>query len=170
GRTVVCAASASRRTCSSRPARSLTACALCLRRSTTSFSTGAGESMDDTKREWVRSWLTKVHSDLRSARALVALTEPATDTAVYHCQQAAEKALKSYLAFRDHALERTHDLQRLLDIATALEPAFASLETQADVLNPYATAFRYPDTLGIQFPSVAEATTAIEHAQAVYDF
>lgn len=23
--------------------------------------------MDDTKREWVRSWLTKAHSDLRSA-------------------------------------------------------------------------------------------------------
>ena len=51
--------------------------------------------MDDTKREWVRSWLVKAHSDLRSARALVALLEPATDTATYHCQQAAEKALNS---------------------------------------------------------------------------
>lgn len=39
--------------------------------------------MDDTKREWVRSWLIKAHSDLRSARALVALAEPATDTAIY---------------------------------------------------------------------------------------
>ena len=31
--------------------------------------------MDDTKQEWVRSWLIKVHSDLRSARALVDLAE-----------------------------------------------------------------------------------------------
>ena len=54
--------------------------------------------MDDTKREWVRSWLTKAHSDLRSACALMALAEPATDTAIYHCQQAAEKSLKGYLA------------------------------------------------------------------------
>lgn len=112
----------------------------------------------------------KAHSDLRSARALVALPEPATDTAIYHCQQAAEKALKGYLAFRDRPLERTHDLERLLELATALEPAFAPLETQADVLNPYATAFRYPNTLDVQFPSVAEVNTAIEHAQAIYDF
>jgi len=126
--------------------------------------------MDDTKREWVRSWLVKAHSDLRSARALAALSEPATDTAVYHCQQAAEKALKGYLAFRDQPLERTHDLERLLGLATALEPAFATLETPVDILNPYATAFRYPDNLGVQFPSVAEVTAAIEHAQAIYDF
>lgn len=126
--------------------------------------------MDDTKREWVRSWLIKAHSDLRSARALLALDEPATDTAVYHCQQAAEKALKGYLAFRDQPLERTHDLEWLLELAIALEPTFAPLETQADVLNPYATAFRYPDMLGVQFPSVAEVNIAIEHAQAIYDF
>lgn len=79
----------------------------------------------------MRSWLVKAHSDLRSARALVALAEPATDTAIYHCQQAAEKALKGYLAFRDQPLERTHDLDRLLELATALEPAFAPLETSS---------------------------------------
>jgi len=39
----------------------------------------AGEFMDDTKREWVRSWLTKADSDLPSARALVAVAEPATE-------------------------------------------------------------------------------------------
>ena len=33
--------------------------------------------MDDTKRDWVRSWLIKARTDLRSARALVALPEPA---------------------------------------------------------------------------------------------
>jgi hypothetical protein len=103
--------------------------------------------MDETKREWVRSWLVKAHSDLRFARALVSLIEPATDTAIYHCQQAAEKSLKGYLAFRDQPLE-----------------------TQADMLNPYATAFRYPDTLGVQFPSVAEVNNAIEHAQVICDF
>jgi hypothetical protein len=32
--------------------------------------------MDDIKREWVRSWLVKAHSDVRSARALLALDEP----------------------------------------------------------------------------------------------
>ncbi len=111
----------------------------------------------------------KALSHLRSARALAALTEPATDTAVYHCQQAAEKALKAYLAFRDQPLERTHDLERLLELTTALEPALARLENPAEVLTPYATAFRYPDALDVQLPSVLEANAAIEHAQAIYD-
>lgn len=162
-------ASASRRMCSSRPARNSTACASCLPRSTTSFFKGAGSFMDDTTREWVRPWLVKAHSDLRSARALMALAEPATDTAIYHCQQAAEKALTGCLAFRDQPLERTHDLERLLELVSALDPAFASLETQASILSPYATAFRYPDTPNAQFPSVAEVKTAMECAQAVYD-
>jgi len=95
---------------------------------------------------------------------------PPTPLSIYHCQQAAEKALKGYLAFRDHPLARTHDLERLLELAAALDAAFAPLETQADVLNPYATAFRYPNALGSQFPSVAEVNTAIAHAQAIYDF
>jgi HEPN domain-containing protein len=94
---------------------------------------------------------------------------PSTDTAIYHCQQVAEKALKGLLAFHDQPLERTHDLERLLELATALEPALAPLETQADILNPDATAFRYPNTLDVQFPSVAEVSTAIERAQAIYD-
>ena len=126
--------------------------------------------MDDTKRQWVRSWLVKADSDLRSARALAGLAEPATDTAVYHCQQAAEKALKGYLAFRDQPLARTHDLERLIELATELESTFAPLEVQADTLNPYATAFRYPDTLGVLFPSELEVATAIEHAQTIFDF
>ena len=95
---------------------------------------------------------------------------PRSHDLIYHCQQAAEKALKGYLAFRDQPLERTNDLERLLEVATALDSTFAPLEAQADVLNPYATAFRYPDTLVVQFPSVAEVNTAIEHAQAIYDF
>jgi len=111
--------------------------------------------MDDTKRAWVRSWMLKERSDLRSARALAALPDPATDTALCHCQQAAEKALKAYLALRDHPLARTHDLERLLDLASRLEPAFARLEGASEVLNPYATAFRYPSLLETPDPALA---------------
>jgi HEPN domain-containing protein len=126
--------------------------------------------MDDTKRDWVRSWMIKAHSDLRSARALAALPDPATDTALYHCQQSAEKALKAYLAFRDQPLERTHDLERLLGLAARLDSGFAALVDAAEALNPYATAFRYPGMLEVLFPPIAEATAAIEQAQAIYDF
>jgi HEPN domain-containing protein len=114
--------------------------------------------------------LVKAHRDLRPARALAALDEPATDTAVNQCPQAAEKALKGCLPFRDRPWERTRDLERLPELASALEPAFVPLETQADALNSYATAFHYPDTLGVHLPSVAEVEAAIEHAQDICDF
>lgn len=49
--------------------------------------------MDDPKIELVQSWLTKARNDLGSARRLASDPDPYLDIAIYHCQQAAEKAL-----------------------------------------------------------------------------
>jgi len=54
--------------------------------------------MDDAKRDLVHAWLIKALNDLRTARAVGNLAEGPLDTAIYHCQQAAEKALKGFLA------------------------------------------------------------------------
>jgi HEPN domain-containing protein len=47
----------------------------------------------EAKHELVRSWLVKAARDLASASRLAAGPEPYLDTAIYHCQQAAEKAV-----------------------------------------------------------------------------
>jgi HEPN domain-containing protein len=44
-----------------------------------------------------RAWLTRSRHDLRSAKLLIAGEEHAK--ALFHCQQAAEKALKGFLTF-----------------------------------------------------------------------
>ncbi|MBF0282593.1 MAG: HEPN domain-containing protein, partial [Zetaproteobacteria bacterium] len=54
--------------------------------------------MGDTEASEVEQWLLKANSDLNSAKALLSLD--LRDTGVYHCQQAAEKALKAYLSWR----------------------------------------------------------------------
>lgn len=41
----------------------------------------------------VRDWLTKALADLESAAVLIDSSPPHPDTAVFHAQQAAEKAL-----------------------------------------------------------------------------
>ena len=46
------------------------------------------------------------------------------DIAIYHCQQAAEKALKGYLVHRDKRVEKTHDVGLLLERAMQVEPLF----------------------------------------------
>ena len=50
--------------------------------------------MTDAKTLLVRSWLIKAQRDLASARVLAANDPPLLDTAIYHCQQASEKAVK----------------------------------------------------------------------------
>ena len=57
--------------------------------------------MVDSKKFEIGQWLIKANNDLRSAKQLFKAEPPLLDTAVYHCQQASEKALKVNLTFRD---------------------------------------------------------------------
>jgi HEPN domain-containing protein len=53
--------------------------------------------MTDPEAIVVGAWLEKAERDLASAARLLDGTPPYLDTAVYHCQQAGEKALKVFL-------------------------------------------------------------------------
>lgn len=103
--------------------------------------------MDEAKRELVQSWLIKAQHDLASARKLATDPDAYLDTAVYHCQQAAEKAVKGFLAFHDLPFPKTHDLEVLLAAAVPFAAGLSALEEQAQLLTPYATRFRYPGEL-----------------------
>jgi HEPN domain-containing protein len=103
--------------------------------------------MDEAKTDLIEAWLGKAQHDLASARKLAAGPDPILDTATYHCQQAAEKAVKAFLAFRDHPLERTHNVRLLVTLAESYVPEFSAWREAAEQLTPYATAFRYPADL-----------------------
>ena len=62
--------------------------------------------MTDAKTQLVRGWLTKAQHDLASARVLAASDPPLLDTAIYHCQQAAGKAVKGYLVYCDQEVNQ----------------------------------------------------------------
>ncbi|TVR58225.1 MAG: HEPN domain-containing protein [Candidatus Competibacteraceae bacterium] len=70
--------------------------------------------MAETIGRLVGAWLSKARHDIETARRMVDHAEPITDTAVYPCQQAAEKALKAVLIKRGEAVFKTHDLVALL--------------------------------------------------------
>jgi HEPN domain-containing protein len=46
------------------------------------------------KRELVRAWLIKARHDLDTARQISGLPDGHLDAAIYHCQQAGEKAAR----------------------------------------------------------------------------
>lgn len=114
------------------------------------------------ERAEVFEWLRKADADRRTAEAALAQTPPITDTAAFHCQQAAEKLLKAYLFSRDADFEKTHDLRALSLLCCDHDPSFAPLEPKVARLTPFAVRFRYP---GPADPTVE----AVQAALAVVD-
>lgn len=128
-----------------------------------SLCTMSPESLD-----LARIWLSKSHSDLSTARLLIAGEEKHLDTGSYHCQQAAEKALKAWLTAREVIFPKTHSLEDLVALCIPSAPDFGQLEQHAAELTPLATAFRYP---GDNFePDFALASRALALAEEVYIF
>ncbi len=120
--------------------------------------------------ELARVWLLKAHSDLHTAIQIGGLPDGHLDAGIYHCQQAAEKALKGFLVFREMAFEKIHDLEKILQETTAVEPTFRQLKIAAASLTPYSFAYRYPSEQGFIEPSREEFDEAVQQAQDIYDF
>jgi HEPN domain-containing protein len=126
--------------------------------------------MADNLVRLTRDWLTKAAHDLQTARIVSATPDGPLDTAIYHCQQAAEKAVKGWLTWGGEPAAKTHDLIRLIGEATDGTPDFAQFEEAAETLTPYVSAFRYPGLTEDAVPSREEFETALKHAQTIYDF
>ena len=125
--------------------------------------------MDEAGLELVKDWLTRAHQDLRAALILAAAEDAPLDVAIYHCQQAGEKAVKAYLQWRDEPFAKTHNLRALVIQAATLEKGFDALERPADILTPYVSAFRYPGGADEPMPPREEFDEALKHAQTIYD-
>lgn len=88
-------------------------------------------------------WLLKANNDLSAAKILSEAN--CLDVAIYHTQQAGEKALKGFLAAHKHPLAKTHDLVALIALCKQYNPKIAALGSLAEKLTPFAIVFRYPD-------------------------
>jgi HEPN domain-containing protein len=124
--------------------------------------------MTDAKAQLVRGWLTKAQHDLASARVLAANAPPLLDTAIYHCQQAAEKAVKGYLVFCDQEFERVHDIEMLIRAAMSCAPEFVDWIDAGIELTPYARIYRYPGHA--TEPSREQFDQALSAAEGLYRF
>lgn len=58
---------------------------------------------DQLRHEEARAWLDRARRDLRAARLLIA--GEASAEALFHCQQAVERALKAFLTFHQRIFE-----------------------------------------------------------------
>jgi HEPN domain-containing protein len=118
--------------------------------------------MDEAKRDLVRDWLLKASRDPTVAKVVARSPEAIWEASLYHCQQAAEKALKGFLAYWDFPIERTHNLLLLLKKASQIDPCFDPWKHAAARSTPYSTAYRYPGTL--ESPDLEQVTEALDDA------
>lgn len=80
---------------------------------------------------------------------------PACEDALYHCQQAAEKALKGFLVWHDRPFPKTHDLGKLGKQAVELDQTLEPFIDEVVEFTKYAWIFRYPGD--VDEASVVEA-------------
>jgi len=86
---------------------------------------------------------------------------------LFHSQQAAEKAMKAFLAWHDVPFRKTHNLEELGRRCAALDATLGALADQAAPLTEYAWKFRYPGETAE--PEREEAEQALAVARNVYD-
>ena len=125
--------------------------------------------MPVTDRKLVQAWLRKAAHDLAAAKKLSGDGDP-LDAAIYHCQQAAEKAVKAYLSYAGATIEKTHDVERLIKLAAKHLPQFGQWLDEAEIVTPYATRFRYPMEDVPMEPERSEFEEALNASQRLFDF
>ena len=112
----------------------------------------------------VRDWFAAADEDLRAADVDLAASPPLIRDALFHSQQAVEKAIKGVLTAHSRTFRKTHDLDEL---ATACVEVHESLQADLDPareLSVYAWHFRYPGP--VEVPSIEEANEVRNVASA----
>ena len=112
-----------------------------------------------------REWLSKAALDLRGARVDLAADPPLLEDALFHCQQAVEKALKAFLAWHDAPFRKTHSIEEIGRACASIDASLDDLVDEAVPLTEYAWAFRYPGAPAT--PAETEAREALLLAESV---
>jgi HEPN domain-containing protein len=113
-----------------------------------------------------QKWLKLAEAEFAAAEGLIEIGQ-ALQGACFHCQQAAEKALKAWLIAHDVDPPKTHELKDLIALSTSIECRFNEFLTDADALTEYAVERRYDADF---WPTLDQARTALEQAQRIYEF
>lgn len=123
---------------------------------------------EDARADLTRQWLIIANQDMRMATLAARADDELRGIGAFHAQQAAEKALKGFLAWHDAPFRRTHDLVELVEQCADLDPTFASLRGFAAFLTRFAEDSLYPGTGSA--PDEQDADGALRHGREVMLF
>ena len=70
--------------------------------------------MTEAEAKHLNQWMEKAEHDLIAAKLIIEHQPTILDIACFHCQQAVEKYLKTFLVFKKEEFPRTHNLDLLI--------------------------------------------------------
>lgn len=123
--------------------------------------------LDPVRVKETREWIQKSRDDLQRCERLLSDRSPDIEDALFHSQQAAEKAFKAFLTWHDEPFGKTHDLRQLGRQCAKIDPAFQVFVDQIGRLTQYAWVFRYPSD--VPEPTLAQANDAASLARQVIE-
>jgi len=123
--------------------------------------------LDPIRVKDTREWMQKSREDWRRCERLLSDPSPDIEDALFHSQQAVEKAFKAFLTWHDEPFGRTHDLRQLSKQCAKIDPAFQVFAGQIGRLTQYAWVFRYPSD--VPEPTLAQASDAASLAREVVE-
>ncbi len=110
-----------------------------------------------------RAWLVRAIDDLREAEHDLTAAPPLLRGAVFHCQQAAEKAMKGFLTWHSRPFRKTHNLTEIGGLCVEVDRTLEPPLRRAAVLTDFAWKYRYPGEP--EEPSREETETALALAR-----
>jgi HEPN domain-containing protein len=119
--------------------------------------------MTEAERKHLEQWIEKAEHDLIAAKLIIEHQPLILDIACFHCQQAVEKYLKTFLVFKREEFPRTHNLDLLLQSCIAHSQVFERIDLKN--LEDFAVRGRYPHDF-LQ-PEAVETREFLQIAESV---
>lgn len=114
-----------------------------------------------------KTWFEYAQNDLKSA--VVLNDAHIVGYALYHIEQATEKALKAYLIATDTTFALTHDLVPLLNSCCKNDCDFQQFSADIKEINPFSIKSRYPNNSYVE-PTQVTVKSLIARAATILKF
>src|SRR5580658_3760542 len=119
--------------------------------------------MTHNKKADILKWYKKADEDILSAILLIEASPAILDNGCFHCQQAIEKYLKSYLIYQGEQIIKTHNLNLLREKCSVYDADFEKYNFES--LNDYGVEIRYPDDFLV--PTIDEVREFLQIAEDI---
>lgn len=116
----------------------------------------------------LKEWVSFSKKDLETALFLSENMRPRPlEIICFHCQQAAEKALKAFILANNIMPPKSHELNMLCDICKSSDNSFSSISDYCGDITLYGVQPRYPHEMDI---SDVDTDNALKKSKSICDF